>query len=183
MRQPDLSAASIAVKELLKALRIEPNGALTDTPERVARAYAELFEGLYMDPPEVMLEPKGECNDMLALKDIDVVSICRHHLLPFRAAASIAYIPKENLIGLSKLPRIVNYFARRPQIQEELSNQIANFIMEKVDPLGVIVIIQGKHECVSCRGVREKDSTFITSAIRGVFGEQTVRNEALLLLR
>ena len=183
MSHLDTARAEQAVKDLLIALGIKVEGPIANTPGRVARAYVELFEGLYMEPPEVMLEPKGKCDEMIILKDIDLVSICLHHLLPFRASAAIAYIPKEDIVGLSKLPRIVHYFARRPQIQEALSNQIADFIMEKIDPLGVMVVIQGKHECVSCRGIREKDSTFITSAIRGIFQESLVKSEAISLLK
>ena len=180
---PNLPRAVNAVRYLLEALDINITDSMKGTPERVARAYIELFEGLYTDPPEIMLEPRGKCDEMIILKDIDLVSVCQHHLLPFRASAAIAYIPKENIVGLSKLPRIVHYFARRPQIQEALSNQVADFIMEKIDPLGVMVVIQGKHECVSCRGIKEKDAIFITSAIRGVFQEQAVKNEAISLLK
>lgn len=184
MRHLDIDEATHAINVFLKAFGFNTttDTTMSKTPARVAKAYAELFGGLYEEPPDISLEPKEECDEMIILKDIDFVSVCKHHLLPFRGRCSIAYLPKESIVGLSKLPRIVHYWAKRPQLQEALSNQIANFIMEKVEPLGVMVIIKGYHECVACRGIRERDSAFLTSAIRGIFTEQLVKTEAISLL-
>jgi GTP cyclohydrolase I len=152
----------------------------------VARAYAELFAGLRVDPAQV-LKTAFEANheELVLVRDIEVFSLCEHHLLPFRGVAHIGYIPGEHgrITGLSKLARLVEVFARRPQVQERLTSQVADLLMEKLDPRGVIAVLECEHMCMAMRGIQKAGSKTITSAVRGVFQfDAKSRAEAMSLI-
>jgi len=176
-----------AVKEILIAIGEDPNReGIKDTPKRVARMYAELFSGLHKDPAkEITIFKQEEHEEMVMVKDIPFYSICEHHLIPFIGKAHVVYIPKKGRVtGLSKLVRVVEGYAQRPQVQEKLTSQIADTLMERLNPHGVLVIIEAEHLCMSMRGVRKPGSMTITSAVRGVFRKNaTTRAEALSLIR
>ncbi|MDR7280285.1 GTP cyclohydrolase I FolE [Catenuloplanes atrovinosus] len=183
----DLPRIENAVREILLALGEDPDrDGLKRTPARVARAYAELFAGLRVDPAQVLTTTFEANHDELVLvRDIDVMSLCEHHLLPFRGVAHIGYIPGTHgrITGLSKLARLVEVFARRPQVQERLTSQIADLLTESLDPRGVIVVMECEHMCMAMRGIQKSGSKTITSAVRG--GLQTdakSRAEAMSLI-
>ena len=175
-----------AVKEILIAIGDDPNReGIKDTPKRVARMYAELFSGLHKDPAkEITIFKQEEHEEMVMVKDIPFYSICEHHLIPFIGKAHVVYIPKRGRVtGLSKLVRVIEGYARRPQVQEKLTSQIADTLMERLNPHGVLVIIEAEHLYMSMRGVRKPGSLTITSAVRGVFRKNaTTRAEALSLI-
>jgi GTP cyclohydrolase IA len=159
---------------------------LRDTPARVARAYAEIFAGLYIDPDSVLDKTFDEQHQELVLvKDIPIFSSCEHHLVPFHGVAHVGYIPGENgkITGLSKLARLVDVYAKRPQVQERLTTQVAESLMEILEPRGVIVVIEAEHLCMTMRGVKKAGARTITSAVRGSFrANATTRNEAMALI-
>jgi GTP cyclohydrolase I len=183
----DLPRAEAAVRELLLAVGEDPTrDGLIKTPARVARAYAEVFAGLFVDPADV-LETTFDANhdELVLVKDIPLYSICEHHLVPWHGSAAVGYIPGEDgrITGLSKLARVVDMFARRPQVQERLTAQVADAVMERLAPRGVIVVVQAEHLCMAMRGVRKPGTTTMTSAVRGIFKEdQRTRAEALSLI-
>ncbi|MFN0136635.1 MAG: GTP cyclohydrolase I FolE [Phycisphaerae bacterium] len=182
----DLPRAEAAVRELLLAIGEDPNReGLRDTPRRVARMYREIFAGLRSDPAEHLARTFDEPYDeIVALRDIDFTSMCEHHLLPFVGRVHIAYLPSNRVVGLSKLARTVDTFARRPQVQERLTTQIADAIAVHLDARGVIVVVESEHFCMKIRGVKKSSSTMVTQAARGVFiDDATARHEALMLLR
>ncbi|HEY6146693.1 MAG TPA: GTP cyclohydrolase I FolE, partial [Thermoanaerobaculia bacterium] len=154
------------------------------TPERVAKMYLELFRGLEEGAePKVTLFPNDEhYTAMVIEKDIPFYSMCSHHLIPFYGHAHMAYIPNERIIGLSKMPRIVDFYAHRPQLQERLTEQVAGFLNEKLSPQGVMVVIEARHLCVEMRGIKKPGAMTVTSAIRGIFYNRPVREEFLDLL-
>ena len=176
-----------AVRQILQAIGDNPDRKdLIETPRRVAEMYEEIFSGIKQDPEkelEVILEQKH--HEIILLRGIPLYSICEHHLLPFLGRANIAYIPKNGRVtGLSKLARVVDILARRPQVQERLTTQIAEIIMSKLKPLGVMVVIESEHLCMSMRGVRKPGTMTVTSAVRGIFKEnEKTRSEALALMR
>lgn len=176
-----------AIKEILEAIGVDHKKKdLLDTPKRVAEMYEEIFAGVHKDPEEeleVVLDQKH--HEIILLKGIPLYSICEHHLLPFIGKAHIAYIPKNGRVtGLSKLVRVVDILSRRPQLQERLTTQIAEIIMSKLKPMGVMVVIEAEHLCMSMRGVRKPGMLTITSAVRGIFREnQKTRSEALALMK
>jgi GTP cyclohydrolase I len=176
-----------AIKEILEAIGEDPKKKdLLDTPKRVAEMYEEIFAGVHQDPEEeleVVLDQKH--HEIVLLKGVPLYSICEHHLLPFIGKAHIAYIPKNGRVtGLSKLVRVVDILSRRPQVQERLTTQIAEIIMSKLKPLGVMVVIEAEHLCMSMRGVRKPGTLTVTSAVRGIFKEnQKTRSEALALMK
>jgi len=176
-----------AVKEILKAIGEDPGRpGIKDTPARVAKMYAELFSGLHKDPgKEISIFHNEEHEEMIIVKDIPFYSICEHHLVPFIGKAHVAYIPtKGRVTGLSKLVRVIEGFARRPQVQERLTSQIADCLMENLVPLGVLVVIEAEHLCMSMRGVKKPGATTTTSAVRGVLQKNAkTRAEALLLIK
>jgi GTP cyclohydrolase I len=176
-----------AVREILLAVGEDPKReGLKETPMRVAKMYAEVFDGLGKDPRKVFKVFKDESHEeMVLLKDIPFHSICEHHLLPFTGHAHVAYIPSVGkLSGLSKLARLVDVLAHRPQVQERLTGQIADTMMEVLDPRGVLVVIEAEHLCMTMRGARKPGSVMVTSAVRGIFEESDVtRQEALSLIR
>jgi GTP cyclohydrolase I len=175
-----------AVSLLLEGIGEDPNReGLKATPDRVAQMYAEIFCGLAQDPSshlEVYFSEPHE--EMVMIKDIPVYSMCEHHLLPFYGVAHVAYIPRKGkLTGLSKLARVVEGYAKRPQLQERLTSQIADTIMGALNPLGVLVVIEAEHMCMSMRGVKKPGSKTLTSAVRGVFHNESTRAEAFALIR
>jgi GTP cyclohydrolase I len=176
-----------AVREILEAIGERPaRKDLIDTPRRVAEMYEEIFSGISQSPEkelEVILDQKH--NEIILLKGIPLYSVCEHHLLPFIGKAHVAYIPKQGRVtGLSKLARVVDTLARRPQVQERLTTQIAEIIMSKLKPQGCMVVIEAEHLCMSMRGVRKPGTLTVTSAVRGIFqNNQKTRAETLSLMK
>jgi GTP cyclohydrolase IA len=183
----DHERAAAAVRELLIAVGEDPDRpGLKDTPGRVARAYEEMFAGLWQDPGQVLATTFDEDHDEFVLvKDIPMYSTCEHHLVPFHGVAHIGYIPGEDgrVTGLSKLARLVEVYARRPQVQERMTSQIADALSEVLTPRGVIVVIEAEHLCMAMRGIRKPGASTVTSAVRGLFrGNSASRNEAMSLI-
>ena len=182
----DHARAEAAVRELLVAVGENPDReGLTDTPARVARAYAELFAGLRQAPEDVLTTTFDLGHDeMVLVKDIEVFSTCEHHLVPFHGVAHVGYIPSHDgrITGLSKLARLVDVYAKRPQVQERLTTQIADALVRILEPRGVIVVIECEHLCMSMRGVRKPGARTITSAVRGQLREPATRAEAMSLI-
>ncbi len=176
-----------AVREILLAVGEDPDrDGLRDTPARVARAYAEQFAGLRGQPEDVLSTVFDAGHDeMVLVKDIEMYSTCEHHLTPFFGFAHVGYIPNEKgqITGLSKLARLVDLYARRPQVQERMTSQIANALMSVLEPRGVIVVIEAEHLCMSMRGVRKPGAKTVTSAVRGMFPDSDrTRADAMSLL-
>ena len=181
----DFAAIERAVRDLLVAVGEDPDRqGLRETPDRVARMYAELLAGLRRDPGRHLDVFFDESYDeMVVLRDIAFHSLCEHHLLPFIGKAHVAYLPRGKVVGLSKLARVVEDFARRPQVQERLTSQIADLIMERLDAKGVGVVIEAEHTCMTIRGVRKPGAKMVTSAMRGLFKTRlATRTEAINLL-
>ncbi|WP_458174597.1 GTP cyclohydrolase I FolE [Modestobacter lacusdianchii] len=183
----DTARIEAAVREVLLAVGEDPDRpGLVDTPARVARAYAETFAGLGQDPYDVLATTFDEDHDELVLvKDIPMYSTCEHHLVPFHGKAHVGYIPGADgrVTGLSKVARLVEVYARRPQVQERMTRQVADALFEVLQPRGVIVVIEAEHLCMAMRGVRKPGSTTITSAVRGIFRENAAtRSEAMSLI-
>ncbi|MFB9238507.1 GTP cyclohydrolase I FolE [Plantactinospora siamensis] len=184
----DLARIEKAVREILLGIGEDPDrDGLRETPARVARAYAELFAGLRVDPAQV-LSTTFEANheELVVVRDIDVMSFCEHHLLPFHGVAHIGYIPGPDgrITGLSKLARLVEVLARRPQVQERLTTQIADLLMAKLAPRGVVAVLECEHMCMAMRGIQKSGARTITSAVRGVLQRDAKsRAEALSLIR
>ena len=176
-----------AIREILLAIGEDPerNG-LADTPARVARAYAEQFAGLRQRPEDVLTKVfDADHDEMVLVRDIELYSTCEHHLVPFFGVAHIGYIPNEKgqITGLSKLARLVDTYARRPQVQERMTSQIADALVANLEPRGVIVVIEAEHLCMSMRGVRKPGARTVTSAVRGVFRNSArTRAEAMSLV-
>jgi GTP cyclohydrolase I len=183
----DLARIEKAVREILIAIGEDPDrDGLQRTPARVARAYAELFAGLRVEPAKVLTTTFEENHEELVLvRDIELMSMCEHHLLPFKGVAHIGYIPGTDgrITGLSKLARLVEVYARRPQLQERLTSQIADLLMEKLAPRGVIVVLECEHLCMEMRGIRKVGARTVTSAVRGAFQRDgKVRAEVMALI-
>lgn len=176
-----------AIKEILIAIGEDPSrSGIKDTPRRVASMYAELFSGLHKDPgKEATVFHNEDHEEMIMVKNIPFYSMCEHHLVPFIGKAHVVYIPtKGRVTGLSKLVRVIEGFAKRPQVQERLTSQVADCLMDKLKPRGVIVIIEAEHLCMSMRGVKKPGSITVTSAVRGVFRKnEKTRAEALALIK
>ncbi|GBE67371.1 GTP cyclohydrolase 1 [Mycobacterium sp. MFM001] len=189
LRRPvfDQARAEAAIRELLYAIGEDPDRhGLEDTPARVARTYREMFAGLYTDPDSVLNTTFDEQHDELVMvKEIPLYSTCEHHLVSFHGVAHVGYIPGDDgrVTGLSKIARLVDLYAKRPQVQERLTAQIADALMRKLDPRGVIVVIEAEHLCMAMRGVRKPGAVTTTSAVRGLFKtSQASRAEALELI-
>jgi len=187
----DLERIRRAVREILIAVGEDPDReGLVETPDRVARMYAEVFSGLHQDPKvhlSKLFTPKDGSNqkydEMVLIKDIQFESFCEHHLLPFTGRAHVAYLPNGKVIGLSKIPRIIDVLARRPQMQERLTEEVADLLMRELDAKGVAVVIEASHSCMTIRGVHKPGSTFVTSAMRGGFRERlATRSEVMSLI-
>jgi GTP cyclohydrolase I len=174
------------VREIIEALGEDPEReGLLETPQRVAAFYAEVFDGLHRDPGEVVDAFFGEehYQEIVMVREIPFYSMCEHHFVPFHGQAHVAYIPRGRVTGLSKLARLVEGFARRPQMQERLTAQVADALAERLQPLGVMVVIEAEHLCMSMRGVKKPGATTVTSAVRGIMESQpATRAEAMSLL-
>jgi GTP cyclohydrolase IA len=175
------------IRYILKSLGEDPQReGLVKTPQRVAQALTFLTRGYDMDPAKVINDAlfTEDYQEMIVQKDIDFFSLCEHHMLPFFGKAHVAYIPHHKIVGISKLARLVDVYARRLQVQERMTNQIATIIMEKLDPLGVAVVIEAEHLCMRMRGVEKQNSMVITSTLLGAFqNRQETRNEFMTLIR
>jgi GTP cyclohydrolase I len=182
----DLPRAEAAVRELLFAVGEDPDReGLRETPRRVARAYGEVFRGLSQEPRDVLTTTFELGHDELVLvRDMEVYSTCEHHLLPFHGVAHVGYIPGHHgrVTGLSKLARLVDVYARRPQLQERLTTQVADALEQVLEPRGVLVVVECEHLCMSMRGVRKPGSRTITSAVRGQLRDPATRAEAMSLV-
>ena len=181
----DRARIEAAVVELLHAIGEDPTKAnFSSTPERVAEAYSEFFAGVGQDPLEHLSEsvPIDQLSDAVVVTDITVRSMCEHHLLPFLGVAHVAYLPGDRVVGLGKLPRVVNTLAARPQMQESLTEQIADALVEGLDPRGVLVVVEARHQCVAARGVEQTNSRTITIASRGELTEPAARSEIMTLI-
>jgi GTP cyclohydrolase I len=183
----DLARIEKAVREILIAVGEDPDReGLLLTPSRVARAYAELFAGLRVDPASVITTSfEANHEELVLVRDIDVISLCEHHLLPFHGKAHIGYIPGEHgrITGLSKLARLVEVYARRPQVQERLTSQVADQLVARLAPRGVIAVLECEHMCMAMRGIQKAGARTVTSAVRGVFAtDAKTRSEAMALI-
>ncbi len=182
----DLERIERAVREIIEAIGEDPTReGLVETPQRIAEMYAELFSGLTQNPlEELKVTFEGQDKEMVVLKNIPFFSMCEHHFLPFHGVAHVGYLPNGRYVGISKLARVVEILARRPQLQERLTSQIAEAIMEGIQPLGVAVVIEAEHLCMTMRGIRKPGSRMVTSATRGHFRTRAVtRNEFFSILR
>jgi GTP cyclohydrolase I len=181
----DLERIRRAVREILEAVGEDPDReGLAETPDRVARMYAEVFQGLHQDP-KVHLQKTftQKYDEILLIKDIRFVSFCEHHLLPIIGHAHVAYIPNGSVVGLSKIPRVLDVLARRPQMQERLTEELADLLMSELDAKGVAAVIEATHCCMTIRGVNKPGSGFVTSAMRGTFRERlATRTEVMSLI-
>lgn len=185
--QFDLPRIERAVREILLAIGEDPDrDGLLETPARVARALREQFAGLRLEPTDVLTTVfDADHEEMVLVRDIELYSTCEHHLVPFIGRAHVGYIPNEKgqITGLSKLARLVDVYARRPQVQERMTSQIADALMATLEPRGVIVVIEAEHLCMSMRGVRKPGAKTVTSAVRGIFlNSESTRAEAMSLL-
>ena len=183
----DIERISKAVREILIAIGEDPDrDGLVRTPERVARMYAEVLAGLHEDPAShLKVTFEADHDEMVMVRDIALTSLCEHHLVPFNGRAHVAYIPGPDgrITGLSKLARLVDGFAKRPQVQERLTSQIADAMVEALQPRGAIVVVEAEHLCMSMRGVRKPGAITVTSAVRGIFKENAAtRSEAMSMM-
>ena len=182
----DLARLEAAVREILLAVGENPDReGLVETPARVARAYAEIFAGLRQNPEDVLVKTFDvDHEELILVRDIEVYSTCEHHLVPFHGVAHVGYIPSTSgrVTGLSKLARLVDVFAKRPQVQERLTTQIADALVEHLDAQGVIVVIEAEHLCMTMRGIRKPGARTITSAVRGQLRNPATRAEAMSLV-
>jgi GTP cyclohydrolase I len=179
----DMDTIQKAILKLLSAVGEDPNRqGLRDTPERVARMYAELLDGYRMDPNVIVNDAIFDdvYDEMVVVRDIEFYSLCEHHLLPFLGRAHVAYLPRGRVIGLSKVPRIVDMFSRRLQVQERMTRQIAEFIQGLLNPLGVAVVVEGLHLCATMRGVKKHDARMTTSAMFGAFRKNIATRQEFL---
>lgn len=183
-RQVDQQRIRAAVREILAAVGEDPDReGLRDTPERVARMYAELFSGLHQDPAAPLKKVFTEKYDeMVLVKDIAFNSLCEHHLLPFLGQAHIAYLPNGKIVGLSKLAWVVEIISHRPQVQERMTEELADLLMEQLDARGVAVVLEATHTCMTIRGVRKPGSVCTTSAVRGIFRDNPATRAELMSL-
>ena len=182
----DKERVKAAVREILLAIGEDPDReGLMETPDRVARMYEEIFAGLHKDPrDDVKIFQEGNHEEIVLIKDIPLYSVCEHHLLPFTGIAHVAYIPKKGkVMGLSKIARIVDTIAKRPQLQERLTSEIADVIMETINPLGVAIVVEAEHLCMTMRGIKKPGSRTITSALRGTIKtDARTRSEVMALI-
>ncbi len=182
----DQAKIEAAARMILEAVGEDPDReGLKDTPARIGRMYAEVFAGLREDPETVLATVFTEDYDEIVLvKDIPFYSMCEHHLLPFFGKAHVAYLPKTKIVGISKLARAVEHFARRPQVQERLTNQVADLVTDALQPRGVAVVMEATHTCMTMRGVRKAGTSVVTSAMRGVIRNSVAtRTEVMQLIR
>jgi len=187
VREFDGARAAAAVRELLLAIGEDPDRpGLQETPARVARAFHEMFIGLQQQPSDVLTTTFELAHDeLVVVKDIEMYSMCEHHLVPFHGAAHIGYIPSAEgrITGLSKLARVVDVFAKRPQVQERITSQVADSVQDLISARGVIVVVEAEHLCMTMRGVRKPGATTVTSAVRGLLRDPATRSEAMSLIQ
>ena len=180
----DEKKIALAIREILVAVGENPDReGLKATPARVARMYAEMFAGMRIDPRDYLRTSFTEkYNELVVLRDVPFYSMCEHHLLPFEGKAHIAYLPNGKVVGLSKLARVVDAYAQRPQLQERLTTQIAEVLMDELKAKGVAVVMEAEHSCMTCRGVKKPGSVMVTSALRGECLTGATRAEVMSLL-
>lgn len=184
----DSGRVEAAVTELLLAIGEDPSRpGLETTPARIAQAYGEYFSGIGVDPVEHLadateLDAESELGELVLLRDIEFRSVCEHHLLPFTGVAHLAYVPGRRIVGLGRLPRVVETLSSRPQLQERLTEQIADALVAGLEPRGVLVVLDARHGCVTSRGVRQASSTTVTLASRGTLSEPAERAETMALI-
>lgn len=181
----DLDRIENAVREILRAVGEDPEReGMRNTPARVARMYDELFNGLGKDPARHLKTTFHERYDeLVVLREISFESICEHHLMPFEGHANVAYLPDGQVVGISKLARVIDDFAHRPQVQERLTSQVADLLMDKLEAKGVAVVMSATHTCMTCRGIKKAGSIMVTSAVRGVCkSDARTRSEVMTLL-
>jgi GTP cyclohydrolase IA len=180
----DLDRIRRAVREILLAVGEDPDReGLLETPDRVARMYAEVFQGLHQDPAAHLSKVfTQKYDEMVIVKDIGFDSFCEHHLLPFSGKAHVAYIPNGKVVGLSKIPRVIDVLARRPQLQEKLTEEVADLLMAELDAKGVAIVMEASHSCMTIRGVRKPGSVMVTSALRGLCKDSPATRGELLSL-
>lgn len=183
--QVDTERIERAVKEILLAIGENPGReGLVDTPQRVAQMYVELLGGVVSDPSDHLKVFHEKYDEIVLLRDIPFYSVCEHHIMPFIGKAHVAYLPDGKVLGVSKLARIFDSFARRLQVQERLTGQVADFMMENLKPLGVAVVVEASHSCMTIRGAKKADAVMVTSALRGIFrSDSRSRSEVLSLIR
>ncbi|MGB7860417.1 MAG: GTP cyclohydrolase I FolE [Acidimicrobiia bacterium] len=186
MEQIDQGRIEKAVREIIEAIGEDPDReGLLETPGRVARFYAEVFEGVHRDPGDEIDAFFGEehYQELVMVREIPFYSMCEHHFVPFHGQAHVAYMPRGRVTGLSKLARLVEGYARRPQMQERLTAQVANCLDDRLNPLGVLVVVEAEHLCMSMRGVKKAGAVTVTSAVRGILESNPAsRSEAMSLL-
>ena len=186
MNEIDQGRIEKAVREIIEALGEDPEReGLVDTPERVANFYAEVFDGIHQEPGEVVDAFFGEehYQEIVMVREIPFYSMCEHHFVPFHGQAHVAYIPRGRVTGLSKLARLVEGYARRPQMQERLTAQVADALADRLEPLGVMVVVEAEHLCMSMRGIKKPGAVTVTSAVRGTMQtDSATRAEAMALL-
>ncbi len=183
MNIKNLKKLTILTEDLLRQIGEDPKReGLIRTPDRVAKSWMTFVKGYKQTPEDVVGDAifNEKCDEMVTVKNIDFFSLCEHHLLPFKGVAHVSYLPSENIIGLSKIPRIVEVFARRLQVQERLTQQIADSLQSVLQPKGVAVMIEAEHLCMQMRGVEKKSSFMVTSAVRGIFRENNKTREEFL---
>ena len=183
MNGDNLEKIESIILDLLKEIGEDPEReGLQKTPHRVAKSWTTFAKGYKQTPEEVVGDAifNEQCDEVIAVKDIDFFSLCEHHLLPFKGVAHVGYLPEKKIIGLSKIPRIVDIYARRLQVQERLTQQVADALQEVLSPKGVAVVIEAEHLCMQMRGVEKKSSFMITSAVRGAFRENNKTREEFL---
>ncbi len=180
----DRERISRAVREIILAIGEDPNReGLRDTPRRIADMYAEIFSGIGCDPTQVLTVTFEEHHqEMVILRDIPFYSMCEHHFLPFHGVAHVGYIPRGRIVGISKIARLVEILARRPQLQERLTGQVADALMTALQPQGVAVVIEAEHLCMTMRGVKKPGTTIVTSATRGIFRDKAVTRDEFMSL-
>ena len=184
IREMQKKSTELNLVEILKFIGEDPNReGLKETPKRIVKSWEKLFGGYAKDPKDIMKTfTEGVCDEMVILKNIEFYSTCEHHFLPFFGKISIGYIPKNKVIGISKLARLVEIYSRRLQIQERMTDQIASCLLEHLEPLGVIVVCEAKHLCMVARGVEKQNSVMVTSSIKGVFKKNIAAREEFMRL-
>ena len=183
MNGDNIEKIELIISDLLKEIGEDSEReGLVKTPHRVAKSWMTFAQGYKQTPEEVVGDAvfNEKCDEIVVVKDIDFFSLCEHHLLPFKGVAHVGYLPKEKIIGLSKIPRIVDIYARRLQVQERLTQQVADALQDVLSPKGVAVVIEAEHLCMQMRGVEKKSSFMITSAVRGAFRENNKTREEFL---
>jgi GTP cyclohydrolase I len=182
----DTDSLKTAVRQIISAIGDNPDReGLTDTPKRVAKAYAEMFAGYSQEPEDILTTRfiDGSCQEMVILKDIEFTSFCEHHMLPFFGKIHIAYLPNKSVVGISKLARLVDCFAKRLQIQERMTTQIVEAIIAILKPHGAMAVCEAQHLCITSRGIKKAEAKMITSAVRGSFEDINTRTEFLNLIK